>query len=226
VRRLVGTGRNGRAAAVLVGGDVSKLDVKELAHAFFLTPPDEVSVGSVAGPALARRLADMLDSHDLVLARTWNMFVPEAAAVGLLTLPHLPELRLAVGPVESMLAAANQETRRRVRRCDDQGYRLEVSAGSERFDEFYHNYHLPFVRRRHGVDSVEHPPEMLRRRLRAGPGWMASACSRSPSRSLERRFGSLSPARPRAARTVSSSALATPPVQVTFGCRPSVGCAG
>jgi hypothetical protein len=91
---------------------------------------------------LARRLADMLDSHDLVLARTWNMFVPEAAAVGLLTLPHLPELRLAVGPVESMLAAANQETRRRVRRCDDQGYRLEVSAGSERFDEFYHDYHL------------------------------------------------------------------------------------
>jgi hypothetical protein len=168
VRRLVGTGRDGRAAAVLVGGDVSKLDVKELAHAFFLTPPDEVSVGSVAGPALARRLADMLDSHDLVLARTWNMFVPEAAAVGLLTLPHLPELRLAVGPVESMLAAANQETRRRVRRCDDQGYRLEVSAGSERFDEFYHNYHLPFVRKRHGVDSVEHPPEMLRRRLRRG----------------------------------------------------------
>jgi hypothetical protein len=67
-----------------------------------------------------------------------------------------------------MLAGANAETRRMVRRCDEEGYRLEVSIGDSRFDEFYHDFHLPFVRQRHGVNAVKHEPETIRRCLRRG----------------------------------------------------------
>jgi hypothetical protein len=168
LRRLTGIARDGRPAAVLVAGDTSGLDVEELAQAFFAAPPEDVLIGNLAGPVLARRLAHMLDAHDLVLARTWNAFARDATATGLLALPHVPVLRLSVGPVETMLAGANKETRRMVRRCDEEGYRLEVSAGNGRFDEFYHDFHLPFVRRRHGIDTVEHEPRAMRRRLRRG----------------------------------------------------------
>jgi hypothetical protein len=168
LRRLTGIARDGRPAAVLVAGETSSLDVEELARSFFAAPPEDESIGSLDGPVLARRLADMLDIHDLVLARTWRVFARDAAAAGLLALPHVPELRLPVGPAEAMLAAANQATRRKVRRCDDEGYRLEVSAGNGRFGEFYHDFHLPFVRQRHGANTVEHEPQAVRRRLRRG----------------------------------------------------------
>jgi hypothetical protein len=168
LRRLVGTARDGRPAAVLVAGATSSLDVGGLARGFFPTPPAEEPLGSVPGAALAGRLAALAADHDLVLARTWTVFARGAAAAGLLALPHLPELRLRGGPADAMLAAANKETRRMVRRCDDLGYRLRLDAADGRFDVFYHGWHLPFVRQRHGTDSVEHPPEVLRRRLRRG----------------------------------------------------------
>src|SRR3954447_8930749 len=168
LRRLVGIARDGQPAAVLVAGEASSLDVGELARAFFAAPPEDEVIGSLAGPALARHLADMLDTHDLVLARTWRVFARDAAAAGLLEVPHVPELRLPVGPVEAMLAAANKSTRYMVRRCDEEGYRLEVSAGNGRFDEFYHGFYLPFMRQRHGINTVEHEPRAMRRRLRRG----------------------------------------------------------
>src|SRR3954471_23133244 len=59
LRRLVGTARDGRPAAVLVAGEASSLDVEELAQAFFAAPPEDEVIGSLAGPVLARRLADL-----------------------------------------------------------------------------------------------------------------------------------------------------------------------
>jgi hypothetical protein len=168
LRRLVGRARDGQPAAVLMAGQGSSFDVEALARSFFLAPPEEEMLASVPGPVLAHRLAELLDSHDLVLARTWNLFARNAAAAGLLTLPHMPDLMLPGGSAEAMLARANKSIRRTVRRCDDEGYCQEISAGSSRFDEFYLDYHLPFVRMRHGADVVEHSPEVLRRRLRRG----------------------------------------------------------
>ncbi|MFL5332276.1 MAG: hypothetical protein ACJ8H8_03650, partial [Geminicoccaceae bacterium] len=168
LRRLTGIARDGQSAAVLVAGDTSSLDVEELAQAFFTAPPEDELIGSLAGPALALQLADMLDTHDLVLARTWRVFARDAAAAGLLAVPHVPELRLPVGTAESMLAGTNQSIRRMVRRCDEEGYRLEISAGNGRFAEFYHDFHQPFVRQRHGINTVEHEPQAMRRRLRRG----------------------------------------------------------
>jgi hypothetical protein len=130
-------------------------------------------MGGVPGAALARRLAALATDHDLVLARTWTVFARGAAEAGLLALPDLPELRLRVGPYEAMLAAANRKTRQLVRRCDRHGYRFRLTLGTHRFGEFYRDYHVPFVRSRHGTSAVVHAPEVLRRRSRRGGiGWV------------------------------------------------------
>ncbi|MGD9508968.1 MAG: hypothetical protein AB7I59_19650 [Geminicoccaceae bacterium] len=168
LRRLTGVGCDGRPARVLLAGAGSALDVLALARGFFASAPKETPLGSVSGPALCRRLAELCDEHDLVLARTWNRYAGMAAEAGLLTMPDLPEIRLAVGTVESTLAAASSEIRRIARRCDEEGFRLHLTAGSDRFEEFYRDYHLPFVRHRHGADLVASAAPALRRRLRRG----------------------------------------------------------
>lgn len=168
LRRLTGVGCDGRPARVLLAGSGSALDVLGLARRFFVSAPEETPLGSVSGPALCRGLAELCDGHDLVLARTWNRYAGSAAEAGLLVMPDLPEMRLAIGTVESALAAATSEIRRIARRSDDEGFHLRLTAGSDRFEEFYYDYHLPFVRDRHGTDLVASGASALRRRLRRG----------------------------------------------------------
>jgi hypothetical protein len=230
LRRLVGTARDGRPAAVLVAGATSSLDVGGLARGFFPTPPAEEPLGSVPGAALAGRLAALAADHDLVLARTWTVFARGAAAAGLLALPDVPELRLRVGPYESMLAAANQETRRLVRRCGDQGYRLSLTWGAERFEEFYRDYHVPFIRSRYGADALMHRPEVLRRRLRRGGiGWAGLKGERLFAVAFEivgTRSASSSRGRRAAATSSPSNVPATRRARRTCGWPGSGACAG
>ena len=168
LRQLVGTGCDGRPARVLLAGDGTALDIAALARRFFTSAPEETALGTVSGSALCHRLAALSAEHDLVLARTWNRYVGQAAQAGLLTMPDLPEMRLAVGTAQSALAAASSETRRIARRCDDEGFGLHLTEGGDRFEEFYHGYYLPFVRNRHGIGLVASAAPALRRRLRRG----------------------------------------------------------
>lgn len=168
LRQLVGTGCDGRPARVLLAGAGTPLDIAALARRFFTSAPEETALGTVSGPALCRRLAELAAAHDLVLARSWNRYADRAAEAGLLTMPDLPEMRLAIGTVETTLAGASSENRRIARRCEEAGFRLHVTAGGDRFDEFYRRYHLPFVRDRHGTDLVASAAPALRRRLRRG----------------------------------------------------------
>ena len=128
----------------------------------------ETPIGSVAGFDLARRLKALAPEHDLVLARAYSVFAGGGEDAGFLRLPDMPDLRLRVGPVEAMLAAANRKTRGMVRQCDLAGYRVRMAGCLDQFDLFYDMYYLPFVRRRHGRGAIVHPREILRRRLRRG----------------------------------------------------------
>jgi hypothetical protein len=164
LRRLVGTARDGRTAAVLVAGRAPYLD--DLARGFFAASPAETPVGTVSGFGLARTLTARSPGYDLVLAHTYALFAREAQ--GFLRLPEMPDLRLRVDKPEAMLAAANRTTRDAVRQCDEAGYRVRLAYDPQRFALFYHDYYLPFVRQRHGREAVVHSPQVVRRRLRRG----------------------------------------------------------
>jgi hypothetical protein len=168
LRRLTGIARDGQPARVLLAGSGTALDIEALARDFFASAPEETPLGTMPGPSLCRHLAECAAEYDLVLARTWNTHALDAAAAGLLVVPDLPEMRLAIGTVESTMAAATSNIRRIARRCIEEGYHQRLTDGSDRFDEFYRNYHLPFVRGVHGTGVVEHSAPVLRRRLRRG----------------------------------------------------------
>ncbi|MGD9508967.1 MAG: hypothetical protein AB7I59_19655 [Geminicoccaceae bacterium] len=166
-RLLRGSARDGSPASVLVVGTTGKLDHATLGPGFFAEPPEEVICAPVHGTGLLAWLAAELDRHDLVLARTWQLFAREADG-SFLTLPAQPDMRLPADAPDRVLAMATPTIRRFVRMAERHGFELARTTDEASFQRFYWEFYRPFVEARHGAGTVLHPPSILRRRLRRG----------------------------------------------------------
>ena len=166
-RRLTGVARDGSTARVLVVGSTSKLDHDTLGPGFFAEPPVVEELAPMTGHRLVPLLETELDRHDLVLARIWKVFAGDPKR-SFITMPEQPDMRLPVGSREAMFARATPTMRREIRLSERHGFKMVRTTDDASFERFYWDYHVPFIRARHGDGAVVHTAGTLRRRLRRG----------------------------------------------------------
>jgi hypothetical protein len=165
LHRLRGHSADGSPGSMLVAGSGPNLDY--LTRRFFDGSPQVEPLGWASPLTLARRLDQLENDDDLILARIARPF---AALMDdrYIRAPDLVDLWLEVAEADEVLSRASPSVRRRVRELRRLGLTWSLSSDPADLERFYRDYYVPFAQARFGDLAIIQPQSDLHRRFRFG----------------------------------------------------------
>ncbi len=139
-----------------------------VAGRFFAAEPDREQLGQVALRRLPNALAHRRNAVDLVVARVDRLAGALALDTSFVAVPEWVGTHAPV-PVDAWELCRRQKSlAHNLSRMRRAGFRPAVSHAAADFETFYDRMYVPFIRRRHGHESIVTNRARLRRCFRQG----------------------------------------------------------